>query len=71
MSLDEEMLNEIRKMEKDMMEIDKELEKLQVRVLHLIGVRNKLAHDADVLKAYFSPQEPRKERQETLLGLMK
>lgn len=71
MPLDDEMQGEIRKMEKEIAHIDEELVKLQARVLHLVGVRNKLAKDADVLKAYFLPQEQRKEKQATLLGLMK
>ncbi|MBI2580143.1 MAG: hypothetical protein HYW27_04550 [Candidatus Aenigmarchaeota archaeon] len=71
MSLDEEMQGEILKMENEMRRIDEELEKLQSRVLHLVGVRNKLHRDSDVLRAYFSPQEQRKEKQATLLGLMK
>ncbi|MDI6720756.1 MAG: hypothetical protein QMD85_00085 [Candidatus Aenigmarchaeota archaeon] len=70
MSLDEEMQNEIRKMEKEMQHIEEELEKLQSRVLHLIGVRNKLEKDASILRAYFMPQE-RKEKQTTLAGLVK
>ncbi|MBI2172798.1 MAG: hypothetical protein HYT73_01130 [Candidatus Aenigmarchaeota archaeon] len=70
MSLDEEMQNEIRKMEKEMQQIDEELEKLQARVLHLIGIRKKLASDTDSLRSYFYPDE-RKEKQTTLAGLMK
>ncbi len=70
MSLDEEMQNEIRKMEKEMQQIDEELEKLQMRVLHLMGIRKKLASDIDALRSYFYPEE-RKEKQSTLLGLVK
>ena len=70
MSLEDEMAGELRKMERQITEIDKELEKLRLRVNILSASRYKLCRDSDALQSYFHPEE-RKIKQTTLAGLMK
>ncbi len=70
MSLEEEMMAELRKMERQMTAVDMELEKLNLRVSSLVSVRNKLQKDTEALRFYFYPSE-RKQKQMTLAGLMK
>ena len=70
MSLEEEMMNELRKMERQMTGIDVELSKLQARVTSLTTTRDKLHKDTEALRFYFYPSE-RKQKQMTLAGLMK
>ena len=53
MTIEEEMINEIRKLEKEIDSIDDELEKLHTKIIHLIAERKKKEHDLRILRANF------------------
>ncbi len=50
MTLEEEMVNEIRRLESEIDTIDSEMEKLHNKMLHLIGLRKKKEHDLHILR---------------------
>ena len=51
MTIEEEMINEIRKLEKEIDSIDDELEKLHNKIIQLISARKKKEHDLRILRA--------------------
>jgi len=68
MPLEEEMQNEVKKLEREMSVIDEELEKLHSKILQLIMIRKKKDHDLKILKRNFGEDE--KEFQTTLAKLL-
>lgn len=50
MTIEEEMVNEIRRLESEIDTIDMEMEKLHNKMLHLIGLRKKKEHDLHILR---------------------
>lgn len=59
MTLEEEMRNEIRRLERETDSIDDELEKLHTRILQLMATRKKKEHDLRILRANFELGEDR------------
>lgn len=57
MSLEEEMVNEIRKLESEIDVLDMEMEKLHNKMLHLIGLRKKKEHDLRTLRMNFGEDD--------------
>ena len=70
MTLEEEMRNEIRRLERETDSIDDELEKLHSRIVQLIAIRKKKAHDLRILRANFELGED-KDIQTTLERLLR
>ncbi len=70
MTLEEEMRNEIRKLEREIDSIDDELEKLHTRIVQLIATRRKKEHDLRILRANFELGED-KDMQTTLERLLR
>ena len=68
MPLEEEMQNEVKKLEREMSVIDEELEKLHSKILQLIMIRKKKDHDLKILNRNFGEDE--KEFQTTLAKLL-
>jgi predicted nucleic acid-binding Zn-ribbon protein len=68
MPLEQEMQNEVRKLEREIYILDEELEKLHKKILQLIMIRKKKEHDLKILKKDFSEDE--KEFQTTLAKLL-
>ncbi|MFH0832432.1 MAG: hypothetical protein V1900_01770 [Candidatus Aenigmatarchaeota archaeon] len=71
MSLENEMHNEVRRLEREIEVIDEELEKLHKKILQLIMIRKKNDHDLKALRSSFI-EEPFDERefQTTLAKLL-
>lgn len=69
MPLEEEMRNEVERLEKEMEAIDRELEKLRSRIAQLDAMRKKAEHDLRILKYHFGEEEGT-EFQTTLAGLL-
>ncbi len=69
MSLEQEMRNEITRLEKELIFLDDELEKLHNRIVELMAVRKKKDHDLRVLKSNFGENDE-KEYQTTLAKLL-
>ena len=53
MPLEEEMQNEVKRLEREISVIDEELEKLHKKILQLIMIRKKKDHDLKILKRDF------------------
>ena len=68
MPLEQEMQNEVRKLEREIYILDEELEKLHKKILQIIMIRKKKEHDLKILKKDFSEDE--KEFQTTLAKLL-
>jgi len=68
MPLEEEMQNEVKRLEREISVIDEELEKLHKKILQLIMIRKKKDHDLKILKRDFGEDE--KEFQTTLAKLL-
>lgn len=68
MPFEEEMENEVKRLEKEISVIDEELEKLHTKILQLIMIRKKKDHDLKILKRDFGEDE--KEFQTTLAKLL-
>ena len=68
MPLEEEMQNEVKRLEREIAVIDEELEKLHKKILQLIMIRKKKDHDLKILKRDFGEDE--KEFQTTLAKLL-
>lgn len=66
MSLEEEMRNEIRKLEKELFEIDVTIQKLSLKTVNLINIRKKKEHDLKILRETFEPSTEREDIQITL-----
>ena len=69
MTLEQEMRNEIRKLEREIDSIDEELEKLHMRIIQLISTRKKKDHDLRILRENFELGED-KDIQTTLERLL-
>lgn len=69
MSLEEEMKNEIRKLEKEVLLIDDELEKLHKKILQLMMIKKKKDHDLKILKSDLFGEND-KEYQTTLARML-
>ena len=69
MSLEEEMKNEIRKLEKEIFLIDEELEKLHKKILQLMMIKKKKDHDLHILKSDLFGEND-KEYQTTLARML-
>lgn len=54
MSLESEMRQEITRLENEISEIDRELEKLQAKIVNLINIKKKKEHNLSVLKSNFN-----------------
>ena len=70
MTLEEEMRNEIRKLEREIDSIDDELQKLHTRIIQLISARKKKEHDLRILRENFEMGED-KDIQTTLERLLR
>ena len=70
MTLEEEMRNEIRKLERETDSIDEELEKLHTRIVQLMVTRKKKEHDLRILRENFEMAED-KDIQTTLERLLR
>ncbi len=70
MTIEEEMRNEIRKLEREIDSIDDELEKLHTRIVQLISIRKKKEHDLRILRANFELSDDR-DMQTTLERLLR
>ncbi|MBI5060734.1 MAG: hypothetical protein HZB67_00290 [Candidatus Aenigmarchaeota archaeon] len=70
MPLEDEMRNEIRKLEKEMEMLDEELLKLHEKIIHIMALRKKKEHDLRTLRANFEPIDER-EYQTSLAKLLK
>ena len=68
MPLEEEMQNEVKKLEREIYILDEELEKLHKKILQLIMIRKKKDHDLKILKR--DVDEDEKEFQTTLAKLL-
>ena len=68
MPLEQEMQNEVRKLEREIYILDEELEKLHKKILQIIMIRKKKEHDLKILKKDFSEDD--KEFQTTLAKLL-
>ena len=68
MPLEDEMQNEVKRLEREIIVLDEELEKLHRKILQLIMIRKKKDHDLKVLKRNFDEDE--KEFQTTLAKLL-
>lgn len=68
MPFEEEMQNEVKRLEREISVIDEELEKLHTKILQLIMIRKKKDHDLKILKRDFGEDE--KEFQTTLAKLL-
>ncbi len=68
MPLEQEMQNEVRKLEREIYILDEELEKLHRKILQIIMIRKKKEHDLKILKKDFGEDE--KEFQTTLAKLL-
>ena len=71
MPLEEEMRHEMRKLEKEIMLIDDELEKLHSQILHLIAIRKKKEHDLRILRQNFGEENDAAQIQTTLAKLLR
>lgn len=72
MPIEEEMQNEIRRLEREVAIIDEELEKLHKKILNLLMIRKKKDHDLQVLRINFYGELPEdKEWQTTLAKLLR
>jgi len=71
MSLENEMRQEITRLELEIAQIDEELQKLQTKVVNLVNIKKKKEHNLSVLKANFSEGEDDKEVQTSLQQLLK
>lgn len=72
MSLEDEMRNEMRKLEREIDFIDRELEKLHAKIVQLIMLRKKKDRDMHILKSNFGEEtEDDREIQTTLAKLLK
>jgi predicted nuclease with TOPRIM domain len=70
MSLENEMRNEVVRLETEIAQIDNELQKLNTKIVNLINIKKKKEHDLSVLKANFDEIEDR-EIQTSLERLLK
>lgn len=70
-TIENEMRNEIKKLEGEIVLLDKELEKLHSKVLQILMLRKKKIHDLKILKAQFEPVESEEKEQTTLAKLLK
>ena len=70
MTIEAEMRNEIRKLEREIDSIDDELEKLHTRIIQLIATRKKKEHDMRILRANFELSDE-KDMQTTLERLLR
>ena len=70
MSLEEEMHHEAKRLEKEIKEIDDQLEKLHDKVFHLLGIRQKNEHDLKTLKGSFNESYD-KEIEDTIEKILK
>jgi hypothetical protein len=68
MPFEEEMENEVKRLEREIAVIDEELEKLHTKILQLIMIRKKKDHDLKILKRDFGEED--KEFQTTLAKLL-
>lgn len=71
MTIEEEMWNEIRKLENEINVIDIEMEKLHNKMLQLISMRKKKEHDMRILKMNFAEGAEEREFQTSLARLLK
>jgi hypothetical protein len=71
MSLENEMKQEMLRLESEIAEIDTELQKLQVKVVNLLNIKKKKEHNLSVLKSNFSEYDDEKEIQTNLQQLLK
>lgn len=53
MSLEEEMRNEMYKLEEEIREIDEEMQKISTKIVNLINIKKKKEHDLKVLRENF------------------
>lgn len=70
-TIEEEMRQEMYKLEKEIAEIDSELEKLNNKMISLMVVRKKKDHDLRILKTNFGLEEPEGDIQTTLARILK
>ena len=71
MSLENEMRQEITRLETEISQIASELQKLQLKVTNLINIKKKKEHNLSVLKANFSEDLEEHEIQTKLDILLK
>lgn len=71
MPLEEEMRNEIRKLEKELSDINEAIEKLSTKVVNLINIRKKKEHDLKILRETFEPAAEKEDIQITLDKMVK
>jgi hypothetical protein len=71
MSLENEMKQEMLRLESEIAEIDAELQKLQAKVVNLLNIKKKKEHNLSVLKSNFSGYDDEKEIQTNLQQLLK
>ena len=69
MSLETEMRNEMRRLEKEIAKIDEDLERLHGKIVKLVMIRKKKDRDLRILKANFG-EEVEDEMQTTLAKLL-
>jgi hypothetical protein len=53
MALEEEMHNEIHKLEREIAAIDDEMQKLSTKVINLLNIKKKKEHDLRILRENF------------------
>ncbi len=70
MTIEEEMRNEMRKLEREIDYIDDELQKFHNKIIHLISERKKKEHDLRILRETFELGEE-KDIQTTLERLLR
>ena len=68
MPLEQEMQNEVKRLEKEIALIDEEMEKLHKKIVQLIMIRKKKDHDLKILKSDFD--EGDRDFQTTLAKLL-
>ena len=68
MAIEEEMQLEIRRIEREIVLIDEELEKLHKKILALMDIRKRKDHDLRVLRTNFYGELPEDKQWQTTLA---
>jgi predicted nucleic acid-binding Zn-ribbon protein len=71
MGVEDEMQNEVRRLEREIYILNEELEKLHKRLVQILMIKKKKEHDLHVLKSNSSEETYDKEFQTTLAKLLK
>lgn len=71
MTVEDEMKNEVKRLEREILLLDEELEKLHKRIVNILMIKKKKEHDLHILKANFIEDKEDREFQTTLAKLLK